>query len=465
MSSQSPDYINPFEPVVLRLASTASASSPLEVHVLPYGLTIHRLVIDDGKEDLITGPESPSDHHTLGRSFFGPIVGRFANRLPAGQNSFNYDSTEVGSVDLPEWGGDGVCHHGGPAVGGEQEGAGEPVKAKKGQLLPQRGPFDRMVWTKLEEGQMQLFDKLAEGEPQSKAIFALHSIGAPAGHQGFHGDIRIEVRIALKAAKAEQAETTSHTKLLHDSGASSSGSVSIEYRASLLPRSSEVQVTPFNLTHHWGFNLTASQAKDEASSRIDDHQLRLLPSDVGRLALDERGIATGEILKLDEAHGWTSSPSSSPWGKRVATAMPQQGYDDFYLWPTAAGNDTASLPAVALLSSPASSSSAPRTSLVFRTDQHGVQFYSANGQPAAPAPPEESGGARKLAHRRDGEQQEGNAMRTAAFLEFGEPHCCFLRPRLQEFVRASKDVGLLRKGETYVNRVEVEIWQSKAQKA
>lgn len=108
-------------PIVL-----AHPSAPaLALHVLPYGLTLHRLLVRtplpssspssslpsssaaSGSEgelhDLLVGPEDAADHRDAGRSFMGPIVGRYANRLPAGKRAFGSGGT-VGEVDLPEWG-------------------------------------------------------------------------------------------------------------------------------------------------------------------------------------------------------------------------------------------------------------------------------------------------------------------------------------------------------------------------
>lgn len=93
--------IDPFAPTVLH-----HPRLPLSVHVLPYGLTIHRIVFTDPStaetHDVITGPEDPKDHHTQGRCFFGPVVGRYANRLPKGENELPGGR---GTVNLPEWGG------------------------------------------------------------------------------------------------------------------------------------------------------------------------------------------------------------------------------------------------------------------------------------------------------------------------------------------------------------------------
>lgn len=120
--------VEPFSPTVLR-----HPSSTLELHVLPYGLTTHRLLLhaettvpdagadeqpDDGAaapeavqgtppkvalHDLLVGPEEPEDHWTYGRAFFGPVVGRYANRLPVGETKFD-DKGKERCISWPEWG-------------------------------------------------------------------------------------------------------------------------------------------------------------------------------------------------------------------------------------------------------------------------------------------------------------------------------------------------------------------------
>lgn len=93
--------IEPFTPVILR-----HPRLPLSVNILPYGLTVHRILFADPTtgetHDLITGPEDPKDHQSQGRCFFGPVVGRYANRLPKGKSELpaGHDAT----IDLPEWG-------------------------------------------------------------------------------------------------------------------------------------------------------------------------------------------------------------------------------------------------------------------------------------------------------------------------------------------------------------------------
>ena len=74
--------VDPFKPIVL-----SAEGASLTTTVLPYGLTIHSISTEDG-EDFIGGPEDPQDHKARGRAFLNPIIGRFANRLPAGKVEF-----------------------------------------------------------------------------------------------------------------------------------------------------------------------------------------------------------------------------------------------------------------------------------------------------------------------------------------------------------------------------------------
>ena len=89
--------ISPFAPVVL-----SHPRLPITAHVIPFGLNVTRLVFQNPSSgethDVIAGPEEPSDHWQQGRTFLGPLVGRYANRLPAGKCRF-----PGGELDLPEF--------------------------------------------------------------------------------------------------------------------------------------------------------------------------------------------------------------------------------------------------------------------------------------------------------------------------------------------------------------------------
>ena len=72
----------------------------LEVEVLCYGMTIHAIrVLNQGQMyDILAGPDDPGAHANQ-RRFCGSLVGRYANRLPAGALS-NREFT----VFAQEWG-------------------------------------------------------------------------------------------------------------------------------------------------------------------------------------------------------------------------------------------------------------------------------------------------------------------------------------------------------------------------
>lgn len=441
----STNFINPFEPVIL-----ASKKGDIQVHIIPFGLTVHRLLVSSPsgrQQDLIVGPENPSDHHAGGRNFFGPVVGRFANRLPAHKSSVSTAQGKQLDLNLPEWGGEGVCHHGGP------EAAASVAQIEAGTVPVQAGPFDRLVWTPLVDAKKhsQLF-KDSEHTGEASAVFAVRS---PSGDNGFPGELLIEARFSIEpnVGKAEPPALGSPV-----------GSVRVEYRAKILDKSA--QVTPLNITQHWGFNLSAgSQGSTDAQAQtVDDHQLRFIVPSQGtlqRLDLDSRGVPTGKLIPCpnENPHGWASSGSSA-LGKTIGHNMPEGGYDHFYTWGGRKDKAGVDRDVVALLHAASTG-----TTLAFRTNQSGCQVYTANGQPAHPAPTASSGGSRKLLHRSQaassnaGEEWEGNPTRSAAFLEFSHPHALFLHKSLQEHVGGED--AMLRDGEVYVNWCAIDVWQGK----
>lgn len=96
--------IDPLAPIVL-----AHESTPLSISVLPYGLVVHAIELKpttDGliyeEHDLVPNYQDPADHAYPNRSFFAPIIGRFANRLPVGESAFG-KGAERGTVQLEEF--------------------------------------------------------------------------------------------------------------------------------------------------------------------------------------------------------------------------------------------------------------------------------------------------------------------------------------------------------------------------
>ncbi|PWN88926.1 hypothetical protein FA10DRAFT_267547 [Acaromyces ingoldii] len=266
----------------------------------------------------------------------------------------------------------------------------------------------------------------------------------------------------------------------------SAGTLRVEYRAHILD---DCKATPVNLTQHWGFNLSASsKQKQDKSNKIDDHTIRLIayPGEdspgIRRLETDGRGLPTGKLADIaaGDAHDLAEAGEHG-LGRRVGARMPDGGFDHFYVW----GFPTFTPPPPGAHPSMMTNTQGPdltrcilhapdtHLSLVFRTNQAGVQFYSANGQPPSPAPASQSGGRRKTLHSAAaaaatssaeetgstgaGADEEGNAERSAAFLEFGMPHATFLHKELIDALQGHDTV--LGPMENYSNWVEVELWK------
>ena len=350
----------------------ATRDGRLAVTVLRYGLTIQSIEVraHGHIHDVMAGPEDPCVHRTHGRQFFGSVIGRYANRLPAGLSE-----TGPVAVRLEEWGGAEIHHHGGP-----------PPAAAPTEGVEQRGPWDCVLWTPVDEP--QLFDAQALRAWDAAGVWAIES---PDGDQGYPGRLRVEACVGVCAVPARI------------------GDVHVEYRARLMDAT---DATPLNMTQHWGFYLGSRDGS------VLDHTLQLGPrgTPLERLALDARGVPTGELIPCtDAAHDWHT-------GKRIGASMPPGGYDHFYVWgPSAA--------CVARMRG------ACGVTMDVTTNQTGVQLYTANA--ASPLD-----GTAKRAHR----QGAAYGPHCAAFLEFSAPHATFLRAPLAR--RAGTDT-LLRRGETY----------------
>ncbi|WFD31548.1 aldose 1-epimerase [Malassezia sp. CBS 17886] len=369
----------------------------LAVEVVPYGLTIHSIqCVHAGRvHDLVVGPASAAGHASCGRQFCGAVVGRYANRLPAG----THEISPGNHARLREWGGAGISHHGGPL----------PAAAAGPK---QRGPFDTVEWSVLGGGDAQYYAAHDVAAMDTHAVFAHES---PHGDQGYPGHIRIEALVGVR----------------EDAAGRGAGVVRVEYRARLF--GTDVAATPLNMAQHWGFNLSASDPATCGDS-VDRHvvQLGARGEALQRVAVDERGLATGTLVPCTAAtpaHDWKG-------GKAIAVDIPPAGYDDFYVW----GSATARGRPVAALHAPTG------LSLSFRTNQAGVQVYTMNS-----APPAQMG--TKPQHRAAG-RADGYRERDGVFLEFAAPHATFLH---EEFWNMAGSDTLLRPGETYVNWVEVAV--------
>lgn len=305
-------------------------------------------------------------------------------------------------------------------------------------MPPQSGPFDVLVWTPIPRAASKLFANVSGPAPAgSSAIFALHS--APnADGTGSQSDLRIEARFAVLPPDGAEPPLAGLGR--------SAGSVRVEYRAKVL-RGADEAATPLNITQHWALNLSVSSraAREAEGGRIDEHTLRFLPGEGGSiytLELDDKGVPTGGLLAAEGPHDFTA-PSGA--GRTIGSSAPQGGHDHFYCWGAASTSEVRAILA----------SQSTKLAVCFRTNQSGTQLYTANGQPEAPAS-STAGGARKYLHGGDEGENDGNARRSGAFLEFAHPHATFLHESLQKLAGSNT---LLRSGETYSNFVDAEVWE------
>lgn len=444
-------FIDPFEEIILHHPQTH-----LFAHVIPLGLNVVRLIFKDSDRDhdVIVGPESPKDHWNLGRKFLGPIIGRYANRLPAGKHQFDHGKQ---TIDIAEFSAEDVALHGGP----EEKDLHLSQIPKDSPLVAQKGPFDRLIWQRISNDQSQFFPNESISTPDgSSALFGLLNKGVSSESKGYPGDIRIEVRLAVVPGH-DQTESSKDIPAL----GISAGKLQMEYRASICDN--ECTATPLNVTHHWAFNLSASEpnARSEDGGKVDRHTLRLLPfseeekkeKELSKLytpSLDHRMVPDGNLIDCaNSQHDWFDKGKDG-FGRTIIHDGSLEGYDHFYAWgtPSKGPLDVMRQPRL-LLHSPAS-----KLSLTFYTNQSGVQVYTANGQPAAPADAIKAGGAMKRLHADHGHQHYGNAQRSGVALEFAHPHATFLHKSYQDL--AQNDT-ILRKGQQYHHWLEVELHKKK----
>lgn len=450
--------INPFEEIVLH-----HPESHLFAHVIPLGLNITRLLFKDSDQehDLIIGPESPEDHWKLGRKFLGPIIGRYANRLPAGKHQFD-NGKHI--INIAEFSAKDVSLHGGP----EEKDLTLPQIKRDGPLVAQKGPFDRLIWQRISSDQSEYFSKDSISDGSSSAIFGLLSKGIPLNdseQKGYPGNIRIEVRLAIIPSNSQTAKKNENMPQL----GKSAGKLQMDYRASLVnDKDDDCIATPLNLTHHWAFNLSASSPKARAQDdgKIDHHTLLIFPlqqeeekekgkkSKLYTLSLNDQMVPNGSLIDCsDTQHDWLDKGKNG-FGRTIIHDDSLIGYDHFYTWGAASSKNQKDIQQQArlLLHSPATD-----LSLAFYTNQSGVQVYTTNGQPIAPANAIEAGGAMKRIHSENGHESYGNAQRSGVALEFGHPHATFLHKSYQDL---AKNDTILRKGEQYHHWLEVEVHKS-----
>ncbi|KAF9534010.1 galactose mutarotase-like domain-containing protein [Crepidotus variabilis] len=420
-----------FKPV--KLSSPGHSDDGIAVEVLPYGLTIHKLLVQtDGRiHDIVIGPENPTDH--VAQKYTNSIVGRYVNRVPVGTHSFERNGVRGDITALPNES-PLVSLHGGP----------------KG--------FDAVPWTLLtEKDALQLFSKAeaARIRAQPESSFAVFRLESPSGDQGYPGSLIVEVLVALISPDHQQkiSENTPQNEVDNRVG-----SLALVYRAKLREANA---VTPVNLTQHWGFNLEASLNKGPETLSVKHHTLTIQADKIAEL--DSDSLFTGRHVPLTPAHTHQAKP--------IGKDFPEKGYDDYYLFkddlqsavptriPLSSFNDDSDFvqdllrssdnPERGLRGPPAIELASERSGLklLFDTNQRGTMFYSN-------ALAKSSAGARKKIHGGSGVSGSGDAYdpHTAVFLELHHPLAAFLHTN----EKAGEDT-LLTSEELYHNYVRVDI--------
>ncbi|KAF9220409.1 galactose mutarotase-like protein [Gyrodon lividus] len=416
-----------YTPVLLALPG--SLTPTLAVEVLPHGVTFHRVIVQvNGKtHDIVIGPEDPKDHGTV--KYTNTIIGRYANRVPVGthviEKSGINSTFEALTNEHPK-----VSLHGGP----------------KG--------FDSGIWKKLDNLENAKLFTRAEIESttarvakdSSAAIFTLIS---PDGDQGYSGALYLETLVVLLSPVELELHVSSQHEL---------GSIVIVYRAKLVdvPKGQK-QVTPINLTQHWGFNLDTSLQEGEETLKVLNHDLTIKASHVAELG--SNSLPTGQYIPVAEADN--SSGAHIHDNKRIGDLFPATGYDDYYLLsarpnlkfssphriPVSEFSDSLNLvdDILAVRNDPVLKLSSDKSGFAveFDSNQAGLMFYSNNH--ANP------NGHRKKIHGGTGLQGDGYVPQSAAFIEFHEPLSAFLYP-----TSTSTDT-LLTSDEVYNNYVRADI--------
>ncbi|KAG9031249.1 hypothetical protein FRB95_002952 [Tulasnella sp. JGI-2019a] len=391
--ASSDDGLNP---VVLALPSISPA---LALEVLPYGLTIHRILVNaDGKtHDIVIGPNNTQEHKTT--PFLHTLIGRYSNRIPVGESTLEKDGVtsqlSVASTESPH-----VSLHGG-ADG-----------------------FDKRVLQVVDPSDISNYHLFSNAEKATIKSFPASSIfklTSPAGDQGFPGELDVEVLLALSEPEAGAPSSGGGEER-------ALGSIIVVYRARLAAGQAKT-VTPINLTQHWGFNLDASlvSAPGQPTPDVKKHELDIKASN--RIALRHDYLATGELIP-------TPGTEYEHSHKLVGKGYPAHGYDEYYMFdkPTETSPvhvPLSSLSSLDVVGSLAKESDASKETLVslnsnqsgirltFETNQPGVQFYSAQ--------PLSGNGSRKRIHGGEG-ANDGYQPGAATFLEFHEPLAAWLHP-------------------------------------
>ncbi|GAA6000842.1 hypothetical protein JCM10207_004685 [Rhodosporidiobolus poonsookiae] len=447
----------------------------LSLDVLSHGHILHALratTDDNTTTDCLLGFANPADHHhSAARTFFNCVVGRYANRLPSGE--LRLDSGA--KLTLP--GAQGVCLHGGESG------------------------FDTLPWAPIARTDSALFPATDADHPEAPPASdptapvsessSLHRIYSPAGADGFPCSLVVEALCVVLAPKEGETDVAGRK-------GRSLGKVKVVLRAKIREDGDEgiSKGTPVNLTMHWGFRLDDCKDKD-----VLGHSLYLASDKL--VALDDLGLATGKIDKIEEGGemDFYTAGIEGPHVK-IGERYPKEGIDRNFLFNTpppslvepSSSARLSTEPQVILTGPvPPSGSNTPQLSLRFTSNQPSAQVYTAPSLDG-------TGPARKPAHggpalEKDKEdaaptqsqdspaeqaaRKEGYGAHAGVFIEFQAPvgavqHCAgagrekgnelekWMEERARE--RKAEEEGrgwerdtVLHKGQIYENWVEVEV--------
>ncbi|KAH7913501.1 galactose mutarotase-like domain-containing protein [Hygrophoropsis aurantiaca] len=430
-----------YKPILLSLPSLTPS---LAVEVLPHGMTIHRIYVQaDGKtHDIVIGPEAPEDHSVV--KYTNTIIGRYANRVPVGTHTVEKDgiTSQFTAItnESPQ-----VSLHGGP----------------KG--------FDFGIWERLSSStDVTLFTpaelKSISTKSPGDSSWGIFRLVSEDGDQGYSGTLLMEVLIALLSPEEGRASGAERPL----------GSIVIVYRAKLQdsPDGSK-QVTPINLTQHWGFNLDASLQEGEETLSVLNHKMDMKASHVAELL--PNFLPSGKYDAVAGADN--SSGAHLHLNKRIGDQFPGIGYDHYYLLSqpgdsphripvskftpdldevTNILNQKRSEPVVQLSSEKSGLAVEFDTNrkdlridtwfeldLTYLTLEAGLMFYTNNHA--------NTKGYRKKIHGGSGVKGDGYIAGSAAFIEFHEPLSAFLYPT------SNSTDTLLASGEVYNNFVRADV--------
>jgi len=416
---------------ILFTPDDGSISATVTYEVLPYGFLLNKFVINpDGKtHDVLVGPYHIGEHKEY-RKFLSPIVGRYCNRIPAGEHHIEKNGVQGRINAIANVEGQNVSIHGGP------EG------------------FDRHLFSRLPSlSDSQLFtqDEVASmvekaGTGHEVAVFARTS---PDGDQGFPGELYVEC-LFLSTAASKKLDPATYRRAL--------GSLIISYRAILRTSEGSTKViSPVNLTQHWGFNLDASYAvaggptPDVKGHNLFIHSGRILEG-------NDVLLPTGKMLDVTGGpFDFTSADIT------IGSRYPSSGYDCFWLFdgPHEPTHFIKSELGSTDLVSPMFTTSPPKVKLSskrsgfdfhFTTNQRGVQVYTGTGM--------DGSGTRKRIHggAADG---TGYTPGSAVFLEFHAPHSAFIHKYGESSTEGQLgDDTILTSDELYNHWVRIDMWHT-----